>query len=58
MPAQVDWGAQNLSEHASGAHTGEVSAAMLAEFGCRYVLVGHSERRQIHGGTQADIFRG
>ena len=47
------WGAQNLSEHASGAHTGEVSAAMLAEFGCRYVLVGHSERRQIYGETDA-----
>jgi len=43
------WGAQNLSEHAQGAYTGEVSASMLAEFGCRYVLVGHSERRQIYG---------
>jgi triosephosphate isomerase len=50
---QVAWGAQNLSEHASGAHTGEVSAAMLAEFGCRYVLVGHSERRQLYGETDA-----
>jgi triosephosphate isomerase len=47
------WGAQNLSEHAAGAHTGEVSAAMLVEFGCRYVLVGHSERRQLHGETDA-----
>jgi triosephosphate isomerase len=43
------WGAQNLSEHAQGAYTGEVSAPMLAEFGCRYVLVGHSERRQLYG---------
>jgi triosephosphate isomerase len=43
----VAWGAQNLSEHAQGAYTGEVSAAMLAEFGCRYVIVGHSERRQL-----------
>jgi len=50
---QITWGAQNLSEHASGAHTGEVSAAMLAEFGCRYVLVGHSERRQLYGETDA-----
>ena len=48
---QIAWGAQNLSAHASGAHTGEVSAAMLADFGCRYVLVGHSERRQLYGET-------
>jgi triosephosphate isomerase len=46
-------GAQNLSEHAQGAYTGEVSAAMLAEFGCRYVIVGHSERRQLYGETDA-----
>lgn len=43
----VALGAQTLSEHASGAFTGEVSAAMLLEFGCRYVLVGHSERRTL-----------
>ena len=43
----VALGAQNLSEHREGAYTGEVSAAMLAEFGCRYVIVGHSERRQL-----------
>jgi triosephosphate isomerase len=43
----VAWGAQNLSEHAQGAYTGEVSAAMLADFGCKYVIVGHSERRQL-----------
>ena len=41
-------GAQDVSAHASGAFTGEVSAAMLREFGVRYVLVGHSERRQYH----------
>lgn len=45
----VAWGAQNLSDKASGAFTGEVSGAMLVEFGCRYVLVGHSERRAIYG---------
>jgi triosephosphate isomerase len=45
----IAWGAQNLSEHVQGAYTGEVSAAMLNEFGCRYVLVGHSERRSLYG---------
>ena len=42
----VAWGAQDVSEHAAGAFTGEVSAGMLVEFGCRYAIVGHSERRQ------------
>jgi len=51
----IAWGAQNVSEHAQGAHTGEVSAVMLAEFGCRYVLVGHSERRQLYGETDAQV---
>jgi triosephosphate isomerase len=45
----IAWGAQTLSEHDSGAYTGEVSGAMLKEFGCRYVIVGHSERRQLLG---------
>lgn len=45
----VAWGAQNLSEHASGAYTGEVAALMLRDFSCRYVLVGHSERRALYG---------
>lgn len=45
--------AQDVSAHASGAYTGEVSAAMLREFGCRYVLVGHSERRALHGESDA-----
>lgn len=48
-------GAQNLSEHAEGAYTGEVSAAMLAEFDCRYVIVGHSERRHQYGETDAQV---
>jgi triosephosphate isomerase (TIM) len=46
---RVAWGAQDVSEHAAGAFTGEVSAPMLAEFGCRYAIVGHSERRQFFG---------
>jgi triosephosphate isomerase len=48
-------GAQNLSQHAQGAFTGEVSAPMLAECGCRYVIVGHSERRQLYGETDAMV---
>ena len=51
----VAWGAQSLSEHASGAFTAEVSASMLVEFGCRYVLVGHSERRAIFGESDAVV---
>src|SRR5438067_4141073 len=51
----IAWGAQNVSEHAQGAYTGEVSAAMLAEFGCRYVIVGHSERRQLYGEADAQV---
>ncbi|MDR1850421.1 MAG: triose-phosphate isomerase [Zoogloeaceae bacterium] len=47
--SEMTLGAQDVSAHAAGAFTGEVSAAMLADFGCRYVLVGHSERRQLHG---------
>ncbi|MCC6657359.1 MAG: triose-phosphate isomerase [Rhodocyclaceae bacterium] len=45
----IAWGAQNCSEHVQGAYTGEVSAAMLADFGCRYAIVGHSERRSLYG---------
>lgn len=44
----VAWGAQDVSIHASGAYTGEVSAAMLQDFGATYVLCGHSERRSYH----------
>jgi triosephosphate isomerase len=47
------WGAQNLSQHPKGAYTGEVSAAMLNDFGCTYAIVGHSERRALYGESDA-----
>lgn len=53
--SQVQVAAQDVSQHEKGAYTGEVSATMLQEFGVRYVLVGHSERRQYHGETDAVV---
>jgi triosephosphate isomerase (TIM) len=47
----IRYGAQDLSPHDSGAHTGDVSGSMLAKLGCSYVVVGHSERRAHHGET-------
>jgi triosephosphate isomerase len=47
------WGAQSVSEHLEGAYTGEVSVAMLKDFGCRYVIVGHSERRLLYRESDA-----
>lgn len=44
----LSWGGQNMSQHEKGAYTGEISAAMLVDFGCRYVIVGHSERRALY----------
>jgi triosephosphate isomerase (TIM) len=52
---RLAWGAQNVSEHAQGAFTGEVSASMLREFNCRFVIVGHSERRQLFGESDAVV---
>ncbi len=46
--SSIGWGAQDCSAHEKGAYTGEVSPAMLGEFGCTHVIVGHSERRQYH----------
>jgi triosephosphate isomerase len=53
--SRLELGAQDVSEHVEGAYTGEVSAAMLKEFGVRYAIVGHSERRQYHGETDAVV---
>jgi triosephosphate isomerase (TIM) len=49
------WGAQDLSEHAAGAFTGDVAGGMIADFGASMVLVGHSERRQLHAETDAQV---
>lgn len=53
--ASIHLGAQDVSTHASGAYTGETSAVMLKDFGVRYVIVGHSERRQHHGESDATV---
>jgi triosephosphate isomerase len=51
--SDILWGAQDCSAHEQGAYTGEVSAAMLADLGCRYAIVGHSERRAYHAESDA-----
>lgn len=48
-------GAQNVADQAAGAYTGEVSASMLADIGCKYALVGHSERRSYYGDTNQSV---
>ncbi|MAZ77537.1 MAG: triose-phosphate isomerase [Legionellaceae bacterium] len=53
--SRIKVGAQNQCEQAEGAFTGEVSAAMLNDIGCQYVVLGHSERRHIYGETDAQI---
>ncbi|GHF63431.1 triose-phosphate isomerase [Streptomyces thermodiastaticus] len=50
---KIKYGAQDLSQHDSGAYTGEISGAMLAKLKCTYVVIGHSERRQYHGEDDA-----
>lgn len=52
----IAWGAQNMYFKASGAFTGEISAPMLVSLECRYVILGHSERRQFFGDTDALVF--
>lgn len=51
----VAWGAQDVSAHEGGAFTGEVAASMLTDFGCRYVIIGHSERRSYHAETDQQV---
>jgi triosephosphate isomerase len=51
----IELGSQDVSEYAQGAYTGEISAAMLIEFGCRYAIVGHSERRIWFGDTSERV---
>ena len=51
----IAWGAQDVCEYEHGAYTGGVSAGMVADFGCRYVIVGHSERRALFGDTDAVV---
>lgn len=53
----IRWGAQNMSRHASGAFTGEISGAMLREFDCKYTIIGHSERRANYSETDEKAAR-
>ena len=53
--SHISWGAQNVASELSGAFTGEISANMLLEFGCNYVLIGHSERRHLYGETDTQL---
>ena len=53
----IAWGAQDLSEHDSGAYTGEVSGSMIADFGASYAIVGHSERRTYHSESDELVAR-
>lgn len=51
----IAWGGQDVSVHESGAYTGEISGSMLTDFGCKYVIIGHSERRSYHGETDLQV---
>lgn len=53
--SRIAWGAQNVSSHAAGAYTGEIAVNMLQDFGCTYVIVGHSERRGLYDDTDAVV---
>ncbi len=51
----IKWGAQNVSEFEKGAYTGEISVSMLKDFGCEFVIVGHSERRHVFGESDQQV---
>jgi triosephosphate isomerase len=51
----IKWGGQDVSAHASGAYTGEIAGSMLNDFGCHYVIIGHSERRAYHAETDETV---
>jgi len=53
--SHIHWGGQTLNPNAQGAHTGEISGGMLMDMGCKYVLVGHSERRSVYGESDSDV---
>jgi len=53
--SHIHWGGQTLNPNAQGAHTGETSGGMLMDMGCKYVLVGHSERRSVYAESDADV---
>ena len=55
--SEVAWGGQDLSTEAGGAYTGEISASMLLDFACSYVIVGHSERREYHAESDQLVAR-
>jgi triosephosphate isomerase (TIM) len=51
----IAWGGQDVSVHDAGAYTGETAGSMLVDYGCKYVIIGHSERRQYHGETDQTV---
>lgn len=53
--SSIAWGAQDVSAHVSGAYTGQISASMLQEFGAKFAIVGHSERRQFNAESNSDV---
>lgn len=55
VDAGIALGAQNVNPHQQGAYTGEIALPMLTDFGCDYVLLGHSERREIYGETDPEV---